>query len=165
MIIHLSESLTDHNHIETRHTDWQLIYRQMCFVDPSLKSKLSNGNVAIVAKKGDKYQHLSTDDMALPIKADELHIVSEVDGAKNTIFKYASLIFANMTLGLYKTSQDAFSGIMRYASRVKNDKVAGSSSFIFDQPQNVTTPGGAVPLVYGRVHTGSIVISASVSVA
>lgn len=161
MIIHLSESLSEHNRIETSHKDWQLIYRQLCFVDPALKHKLSN--VSVVAKKGSKYQEITQDDFALPIVADELHIVAEVDGSKNQIFKYATMIFANMTLGLYKTSQDALTGTMRYLNRVKNDKVQGSNSFIFDQPQNVTTPGGAVPLVYGRVHTGSIVISASVS--
>lgn len=163
MIIHLSESLSDHTRIETSHKDWQLIYRQLCFLDQALKQKLSKDNVAIVAKKGDEYHQITTDDFIFPIVADELHIVSEVDGSKNTIFKYASMIFANMTLGLYKTSQDAFTGIMRYATRIKNDKVAGSNSFIFDQPQNVTAPGGAVPLVYGRCHTGSIVISASVT--
>lgn len=161
MIIHLSESLSDHTRIKTSHTDWQLIYRQLCFVDSSLKHKLAN--VAVVAKKGERYQQITQEDFALPIVADELHIVHEVDGSKNQIWKYASMIFTNMTLGLYKTSQDALTGTMRYLNRVKNDKVAGSNSFIFDQPQNVTTPGGAVPLVYGRVYTGSIVISASVS--
>ena len=44
MIIHLSESLSDHTKIETSHKDWQLIYRQLCFIDPSLKQKLSKDN-------------------------------------------------------------------------------------------------------------------------
>lgn len=158
MIIHLSESLSDHTRIETSHTDWQLIYRQLCFVDSSLKHKLTN--VAVVAKKGQRYQQITQEDFALPIVADELHIVHEVDGSKNQFIKYIADIFVYGPIGYFKTP---YTNLMTRLYRVKNDNVAGSNSFIFDQPQNVTTPGGAVPLVYGRVHTGSIVISASVS--
>lgn len=38
-------------------------------------------------------------------------------------------------------------------------------SYAFSGPENVTEQGAAVPLIYGRVFTGSVVISAGLSVA
>lgn len=43
--------------------------------------------------------------------------------------------------------------------REKEDK----NSFVFDGPVNVTEQGHPVPLVYGRVRTGSIVVSSSIT--
>lgn len=39
------------------------------------------------------------------------------------------------------------------------------NSYAFTGPENVTDQGAAVPLIYGRVFTGSVVISAGLSVA
>lgn len=38
-------------------------------------------------------------------------------------------------------------------------------SYAFSGPENVTEQGVAVPLIYGRVHTGSVVVSAGLEVA
>lgn len=39
------------------------------------------------------------------------------------------------------------------------------NSYIFSGPENVTEQGAAVPIVYGKVHVGSVVVSAGLEVA
>lgn len=47
----------------------------------------------------------------------------------------------------------------------KQEDQTKDDSYAFSGPENVTEQGAAVPLIYGRVYTGSVVISAGLSVA
>ena len=69
-----------------------------------------------------------------------------------------SLLVAGVLIGL--------SLLLRPKKKEKEEKVeAKDDSFAFSGPENVTDQGVAVPLIYGRVYTGSVVISAGLSVA
>lgn len=43
------------------------------------------------------------------------------------------------------------------------DSTKGPGSQVFDGPTNATTPGSAVPLLYGVMEVGSVVVSASIT--
>lgn len=53
-----------------------------------------------------------------------------------------------------------------FAPKVKKPKEAGrDESFAFNGTGNIAGQGAAVPLIYGRVHAGSVIISAGFEIA
>lgn len=52
---------------------------------------------------------------------------------------------------------------MLFGSQKSPDTGSGKPSFAFSGPQNVSDQGGVVPVVYGRVITGSVVASVGLS--
>lgn len=106
---------------------------------------------------------------------DEIHIMPAVEGAGDTfnIIVGAALFTAGVFTGnpylMAAGAGMAIGGVVQmttsppgtdYNGRERPDQ---RSSFIFDGPTNTATQGLPVPVVYGRIRTGSVVISAGLS--
>ncbi|MES1927560.1 tail assembly protein [Salinisphaera sp. T31B1] len=108
-------------------------------------------------------------------RAKEVHIMPVAEGAGdvfNIVAGVALIAAAPFTGGasLYAGGALVLTGITgmlttqpkvdSYSDRERPDQ---RPSFIFDGPTNTSTQGLPVPLVYGRMRVGSIVVSASLS--
>ena len=120
----------------------------------------------------------------------EIHLRPELSGSKGLGFLFAFPLLGSIFpaggflggLGAAGAGAGAFGGfgsillgvgvigVSYLLSSVLRPKDPGSRevkerpSFIFDGPVNTVEQGGPVPLVYGRVRTGSVIISAGLSV-
>jgi predicted phage tail protein len=85
-------------------------------------------------------------------------LVASVIGAGIAANVIGSLLALGIMVGLSLLLKPKQKGV----KETKNKK---DTSFAFSGPDNVTTQGVAVPLIYGRVFCGSVVISAGLSVS
>lgn len=108
--------------------------------------------------------------------ARELHLIPEIDGqaslgalAIGSLFGIAATsVTATVLGGLLVTGiMIGLSLLLRPKQPEKKteDDNKKDDSYAFSGPENVTEQGAAVPLIYGRVFAGSVVISAGLSVA
>lgn len=104
----------------------------------------------------------------------ELHLIPKIEGEAfagaaliTAIFPAITGIAATVLGGLLVTG--VLFGLSMLLRPKKSDEekkeAAKDESYAFTGPENVTTQGAAVPLIYGRVYAGSVVISAGLSVA
>ncbi|MEN8639578.1 hypothetical protein [Pseudomonas sichuanensis] len=108
--------------------------------------------------------------------ADQVHILPAIEGAggvMNIISGITMVVWGVMT-GNYGMVKKGFNkttgGVTSLFSQTprSNDYTGRESaderpSFLFDGPTNTSTQGLPVPLIYGRIKTGSIVISAGLT--
>lgn len=122
---------------------------------------------------------------------EEIHLVPEISGSKGAFgFLFAFPLLGSAFpaggllggLGGAGAAGGAFGGLgsilfgvailgvgalISSALRPKEQKdreEKDKNSFLFDGPVNTIEQGGPVPLVYGRVRTGSVIISAGLSI-
>lgn len=158
--------------INIKSNNWATIYRGLESLLPDFRSKFKESNqYNIVAKTGDNIRHLSEQDLDFPIQADELHIVPNIDGSGVELLVLAATLGTQYALvtGAITVMQAALIsiavGFIANALAPK-PKLGGGinsaekkDSFYFNGATNVTEPGGAIPLVYGRCLVGSVVAS------
>ena len=118
------------------------------------------------------------DEAAIMPVSRELHLVPQIEGR----FELAGLLIAALFPALATTTflgisaatligGALFLGVMvglSFLFRPKTPDKADekrNEGFAFTGPENVVTQGAAVPLVYGQVHCGSVVVSAGLEVA
>lgn len=108
--------------------------------------------------------------------AEEMHILPAIEGAggvMNIISGITMVVWGVMT-GNFSMVQRGFNkttgGITSLFSQTpKNTDYTGREaaderpSFLFDGPTNTSTQGLPVPIIYGRIKTGSVVISAGLT--
>lgn len=104
--------------------------------------------------------------------ANELHLIPKIDGQAPLIGLGVTALFPAIT-GTAATiiGSVILTGIMIGLSLLLKPKAKDKEdekkdeSYAFSGPENVTQQGVAVPLIYGRVFAGSVVISAGLSVS
>ena len=87
-----------------------------------------------------------------------LWIALEVYMAAQTAQAIAAVI---VILALALVAYGMYSLVMALQDQPKLGEDEASRSFVFGGPQNVANQGGVVPVAYGRIRTGSRVISVS----
>lgn len=129
----------------------------------------------VLAGTGAARRPVAEDDLVAPVGAREaIRIVPEIAGAKRgglgqtilgSVLVVAGIYFGQPLLVNLGASL-ALGGIIQMLSpqRVGKDKQAENlPSYAFDGPQNIPEQGGPVPVAYGRVVTGSTVVSQGLS--
>ncbi|MBO9552237.1 hypothetical protein [Pseudomonas sp.] len=108
--------------------------------------------------------------------AEELHILPAIEGAggvMNIVSGITMVVWGAMTgnYGMIKKGFNKTTGGVTslFSQTPKSNDYAGRESaderpsFLFDGPTNTSTQGLPVPVIYGRVRTGSIVVSAGLT--
>ena len=106
-------------------------------------------------------------------KQREIHIMPSIQGAGNGVFQTiigVALVVVGVWTQNYALAASgaglAFGGISQMLTGVaataeyQESNADERSSFLFDGPVNTSTQGLPVPLIYGKVLTGSAVVSA-----
>ena len=144
---------------------------------PGFRKTVEDGHWHVFRGPLDAQNDLSTDDLAVGLgQSDEIHIMPVAEGA-GEVFQViagaalftAGLLTANPAL-MYAGGALALGGVAQmltsppavdnYSERERPDE---RPSFLFDGPTNTSTQGLPVPLIYGRMRTGSVVVSADLS--
>lgn len=141
------------------------------------REAIRNGNWHVFRGPIEKGNDLDEDGLSLALgSADEVHIMAAAQGAGHGIFQIiggAALFAAGAFLAqpelMYAGGALAFGGVSQmlikspsahYGSRTSP---AQRPSFIFNGATNTSTEGLPVPLIYGRMRVGSVVVSAGLS--
>jgi predicted phage tail protein len=103
----------------------------------------------------------------------ELHLVPQIEGRAFLGIALVGALFPSIagTFAATLIGSALFLGVMvglSFLFRPKTPEKKGedrNEGFAFTGPENVVTQGAAVPLVYGKVHAGSVVVSAGLEVA
>lgn len=132
---------------------------------------------ALLKKRADgKYESVTEDTLMMPFgDSTELHLITRAKGADPaTAYAVATAMGASGATAVIVAAviYIAFIVGMSYlaASLAPSPDVGGSEaaanepSFMFNGAANITEEGYAVPVVYGRVLTGSVVISVGTEV-
>ena len=161
--------------------NWYQIYGALSSIIPDFRKQFETcTEVYIIKKTGDDKQCLNEQTIAFPLNCEELHIIPSVNGSglETAAAMWvggqlvaagfsASVIYAGMALAFVVTSialKVAIGYVIAQLSP-KPDTNNGSvgaeqkESFFFSGATNVTRPGTALPLVYGEILAGSVVIS------
>lgn len=131
--------------------------------------------VAFVLKNGDKVKSITEDDLGWRLgDYPEIHIAAAENGAG---------IEATIALISFTLEISTFAATLVYVAAVvattyvagmvmqsltdapianNNEPADQRKSYLYDRPENVTSVGGPIPLVYGRFRVGSTVISTQV---
>ena len=151
---------------------------------------MSEGSYRIIRGKRKNGIDLSLDDFSMTLGSADLHIVPVTAGSKSGIGKIligvaiigaafftggASLAGSIPLLGGASISYSTIAGFglmlaltgvsqMLAPTTKKPDAIDKKDSYSFSGPQNVSEQGNAIPLIYGRVITGSLPISAGFDV-
>lgn len=101
-------------------------------------------------------------DLALG-RAGEIHVMPAAEGA-GAVFDGIGSLFTTVFFGGLNLITGIFGGAQSandsYADREKPEE---RPSFLFDGPTNTSTQGLPVPLVYGRMRAGSMVVSSGIA--
>lgn len=150
---------------------------------PGLREAIEAGNWHVVRGPLDGGESLSEDALRLGLPDDsEIHLLPAIEGAGNgwanvivgAILVVAGYFTFGATSGIGMAmiaggAGLAIGGIVQlttstpesdYGSREEANK---RPSFLFDGAANTSTQGLPVPVIYGRIKTGSVVISAGLS--
>jgi predicted phage tail protein len=106
-------------------------------------------------------------------KSPEIHIASEQSGsgfetagwAASTWFAVGSTSYYIAAAVIYVAMAATVSYVVRSLSEVSTPEsttARSSQSYLFDQPENISTEGVARPLIFGRFQVGSVVISTDI---
>lgn len=171
---------TEHLTLKVR-TPMQLFRGLECNVEgweAEMRNLADTAQLSLVTGNGkeDGYKNIGPDALHAPFEDDveDVYVVAALRGTGLEIAAFsfmgiygwagiAAAVVFNIAVGFVvgaitqalSPSPDASSGSERPDER---------ASFIFNGPVNTTVQGGAVPLVYGRVLTGSTVMSAGIYV-
>ena len=113
-------------------------------------------------------------DLQAPLGRDEpIRLVPVVAGAKNGGLFQTILGIAIIAIGIYAENPQIvgigvsmlLSGVVQLLSpqRKNKDPTTNDPSYAFDGPVNTVEQGGPVPVIYGRVIAGSVVVSQGLS--
>lgn len=145
---------------------------------PGFAQHVRDNNWHVV--RGDKDEGVSLDEEGVTVGVGngQVHLMPAVEGAggdgvfqtvigaalitAGIVFQQPWLVNAGIAMVIGGVSQMlAPSATSDYEGREKPDE---RPSFAFDGPVNTSTQGVAVPVGYGRVRVGSVVISSGISV-
>lgn len=120
-------------------------------------------------------RHVGEKELAYPSGRDDIRIAPVVGGRKAGLFQTiagavlvvagaVSAYFGNPYAGqmMFMGAAMAMGGIAQMLSAhspAQNGSSNSKSSYYFNGAENVTSQGGPVPLLYGRMRVGSTVIS------
>lgn len=90
-------------------------------------------------------------------RATDIHIVPA------PLMAGVELIILGITLALVAIATIAIFTMMKAPKAGDREEATKADSFVFDGPENVIEQGHAVPLIYGDVRTGSVVVSSSIT--
>lgn len=147
---------------------------------PGFYERLSQGHWQVVRGAMEDGQRLDAESLSLGMADADLHIVPTLHGAGNDVGKVivgAAMIGAAFMVPGFSAATTAMlagagagilvAGVTMMLTPLPDtgdyeSKEADSQSFLFNGPVNVNKQGVPVPLVYGEVITGSVVISAGI---
>lgn len=161
--------------------------RAMCANHPSFLEEVRQGSYRLVRGDLDKGIDLDVGDVnTFKLGNAELHIVPQLEGAKtgsNTgkmiagavligaaVFFSGGALAAPLLGGLTTWGNIALLGGAMLLSGISSAKAgetkstANDASFAFSGPGNIYEQGSPVPLVYGEVITGSVMISGGIDI-
>lgn len=189
---HLAEKYTN-DPIELDVTSWAQLVGALDSIYPDFRKEFLAGKeyaFAIRRKSetgnpADEFEFLSEETLALPLDAEELHIIPKADGEiVEAAFSFAMWVGGMATAAgmsaavIYTAMAVAFIGaavalsmaVGAIVSMLGPKPPSGGSaradeapSFVFNGAINITAPGYPIPIVYGECLTGSLVISVGVS--
>ncbi|WP_280569777.1 hypothetical protein [Chromohalobacter sp. 296-RDG] len=177
-----------HGHLNDRHGGPFLLeadtpaecIRALGIQIPGFAQHVRDNNWHVV--RGDKDEGISLDEegVTVGVSNDQVHLMPAVEGAGGDgVFQtiigvaliaasfipspYSPYLFkAGVAMTIGGVSQMLAPSVnSNYEDREKPDE---RPSFAFDGPVNTSTQGVAVPVGYGRVRVGSVVISSGISV-
>jgi len=145
---------------------------------PGFREAIEAGNWHVVRGPLDGGETLDEEGLTVALgRENEIHLLPAIDGAGDGVGQViagaalatigyftgqAWLINAGVAMALGGVSQmlSPTPGAGDYGDRERPDE---RPSFLFDGPVNTSTQGLPVPVVYGRIKTGSIVVSAGMN--
>lgn len=148
------------------------LLRALESIYPEFREKLKEAKeYAFIRKSGEQFLEITEAELGFPLDTEELHIIPSIDGSGFEIAAYFALqgaAYYAVGIALNVVFSLALSAVASALS--PTPKSAGAAnpreetpSYIFRGAQNITQPGTALPLVYGEVLTGSVVISVGIS--
>lgn len=167
--------------IELNVKTWQQAYSALCSIIPGFRKEFArNSEVCLVKVTGEQKQCITEQTIAFPLNCDELHVIPSINGSgiEMAVAMYigGQLVAAGFTAGVIYAGMAIAYAITWVAIRVavgyiiaqlapKPDSGNGlvsaekKDSFFFSGAVNVVRPGTALPIVFGEVLAGSVVIS------
>jgi predicted phage tail protein len=125
----------------------------------------------VLVGRGDRRRALGERHLELKLgSADIVRIVPVVEGAKRAGVLQTVIGIVLIAVGLYTGNMQlvqmgaslVIGGVVQMLSRQRTSNTGdkeSTASYVLDGPVNVTEQGGPVPLIIGRVVTGSVVVS------
>lgn len=134
---------------------------------------LKDQNYHIITKTGDDVAVIDQDTFEMTLgDVDEIHIISQVDGAGVEVGAAITAYIASITWAgiIVNIAIAIVIGAVVYIlapspSTSEGNEKDEKPSFLYNGPVNVTAQGYAVPIVYGMHMSGSVVISSGVDIA
>lgn len=134
---------------------------------------IRSGLYQVVRGKRSDKDYYTEQDLAVPTSKDEIHFIPTAVGSSGAARAIVGIV---LVVGGYYTGQTwlmkigvavALGGVAQMLA--PRATTSGSTtddlpSYVFNGPINTIGQGGPVPLVYGRCHAGSVVISSAVDV-
>lgn len=172
--IHLHGSLKDYSvkPIQLDATYVSHVFSGLKSAYPSIEPVLRNSEYYIVAVDGENLKSITSENIMMPLgDYSDVHIIPKADGEG---YEAAAYVYAALeSYGVYVAAAAAavafiavtYAIAMVAAALMPSPGIDGSESadnqpsFIFNGAVNVVEEGYPVPLVYGEVLTGSVVIS------
>ena len=182
---HLAEQFSNEP-IELDVTSWAQLVGALDSIYPDFRKVfMKEREYAFAVRRGDEFEFLSEDTLALPLDADEFHIIPKAEGEViEGAYAFGMWVGGLMSAGgfgyvaIYSAMAVAFIGAAVAISMAMGAIVSmlgpkppsgGSAraneapSFVFNGAVNISAPGYPVPIVYGETLTGSLVVSVGVS--
>ena len=135
-----------------------------------MREVIASGQWQISKGNGDT---ITDESIALGLRdGSEIHVIPAVDGAGGiaNIFKGITLIGLagvsankNILSSLYKGISGSLTGAPKSAGTSESLNPDERPSFLYDGATNTSKQGLPVPIIYGRIRAGSIVISAGLT--
>lgn len=178
MIVHLHGQLKDlaPDGVTLEVDNIPQLLRALESIYPEFREKMTEAQkYAFIQKNGDQIKEITEAELGFPLDTEELHIIPSIDGsgfeiAAALVFKgvLGSIGYWAVGIGLNILFSVAISAVVGALSPTPKSSGAANpreeeASYIFRGATNVTQPGTALPLVYGEVLTGSVVISVGIS--
>lgn len=176
---HLKHLFGGDEYIDISVDNFTQLYAALRSIYPDFHQQFKSAQqYAFLVRAGDDYKYISANELLFPLDATEIHIIPDLDGSG---VEYAAVASWLATYGVtsavvvtvaYIAVNVAVAVVIgavvsMLAPKPKTgiSSSAGSTpSFYFSGAVNVVDPGYPVPLVYGEVLTGSVVLSTSIKV-
>jgi predicted phage tail protein len=143
---------------------------------PSFKEDIRNHNWHIVDGKVKAGNDLDGEELDMPLKSKELHLIPAVAGGSGAlrvvlglVLVVAGAFFAQpwlVNIGIAMTLGGAIEMLVKPpTTNTPNQETNNDAgSYIYNGALNVTSQGGPIPLIYGRMyHASSVVITTDFS--
>lgn len=157
--------------------------RALAIQVPGFRAAVEAGSWQVIRGPLGTGTALSEDDLLVSMEdGEDLHLIPAVEGAGNgvaqVIVGIALIAVGFFTFGATSAvglamigagAGMAVGGIVQMTTKLPNSDYGSREqadqrpSFLFDGPTNTSTQGLPVPVIYGRVKVGSVVISAGIT--